>query len=174
MRLTLRLRDFPRNERTQLMMQYYMTTPEAQAIAAQYMPQVIDTSKLGETISQVLVPQITQAVATQLAPKLAEAISTQMVPVLTQAIATEVSQQMSKMISQQLVPQIQKQVQATMTTYMTQVADVLATQTQAAVEDAMSGMMENMGDASRWTRTRSPTLSTSTWIRKSLPSCSCP
>ncbi len=137
----------PANERTQLMMQYYMTTPEAQAIAAQYMPQVIDTSKLGETISQVLVPQITQAVATQLAPKLAEAISTQMVPVLTQAIATEVSQQMSKMISQQLVPQIQKQVQATMTTYMTQVADVLATQTQAAVEDAMSGMMENMGDA---------------------------
>lgn len=137
----------PANERTQLMMQYYMTTPEAQAIAAEYMPQVIDTSKLGETISQVLVPQITQAVATQLAPKLAEAISTQLVPVLTQAIATEVSQQMSKMVSQQLIPQIQRQVQATMTTYMTQVADVLATQTQAAVEDAMSGMMENMGDA---------------------------
>ncbi|WP_235870166.1 ATP-binding cassette domain-containing protein [Parvibacter caecicola] len=130
-----------------LMMQYYMTTPEAQAIAAQYMPQVIDTSKLGETISQVLVPQITQAVATQLAPKLAEAISTQMVPVLTQAIATQVSQQMSKMISEQLVPQIQQQVQSAMTTYMKQVADVLAQQTQAAVEDAMSGMMDSMGDA---------------------------
>lgn len=129
------------------MMQFYMTTPEAQAIAAQYMPQVIDTSKLGETISQVLVPQITQAVATQLAPKLAEAISTQMVPVLTQAIATQVSQQMSKMISQQLIPQIQQQVQSTMTTYMKQVADVLAQQTQSAVEDAMSGMMDNMGDA---------------------------
>ncbi len=129
------------------MMQFYMTTPEAQAIAAQYMPQVIDTSKLGETISQVLVPQITQAVATQLAPKLAEAISTQMVPVLTQAIATQVSQQMSKMISEQLVPQIQQQVQSTMTTYMKQVADVLAQQTQAAVEDAMNGMMDSMGDA---------------------------
>ncbi len=130
-----------------LMMQYYMTTPEAQAIAAEYMPQVIDTSKLGETISTALVPQITQAVATQLAPKLAEAISQQMVPVLTQAIATQVSQQMSKMISEQLVPQIQQQVQSTMTTYMKQVADVLAEQTSAAVENAMTGMMENMGDA---------------------------
>ncbi len=130
------------------MMQYYMQTdPDAQEILKEGMANAFDTSKVGEAISQQLVPQITQAVATQLAPKLAEAISQQMVPVLTQAIATQVSQQMSKMISEQLVPQIQQQVQSTMTTYMKQVADVLAEQTSAAVESAMTGMMENMGDA---------------------------